>query len=95
MSPWYWAPIGLAVLGIGLQVYETWWFDDFSWPGALLLLVAAVWAVGLGISHEPASWSSPAPATTRVCTAQALEPVYNEPLKHAVPTWVCVGWSEQ
>lgn len=77
MSPWYWVPIALAVLGAAQWAVLVYWDEDRSyWFGGLLLLGAFVWANWLWISHEPASWNSPA-------------------LKHDVPTWVCVGWSEQ
>lgn len=90
MSPWYWAPIGLTAFGLVRIVYLLYLEDELGWLAGCCLLAALVWTVTLQAVHT----HNPAPATTRVCTAQALEPVYSQPLKHTVPTWVCVGWSE-
>jgi hypothetical protein len=95
LSPWYWISIGLVVLAVAWAGWTAYDIGEIGFTPAVLIVVAVIWVGCVWYHDEPASWKTPTPVPTRECVVQQLEPVYSQPLKHTVPTWVCTGWSEQ
>lgn len=91
MDPWYWAPIGLAAVGVLRLGWVMVWEEEVSRLALAMMVAALMWTDILQVMHT----HNQAPATTQVCTAMSLEWVYDPGEKREVQTWVCTGWSQQ
>jgi hypothetical protein len=95
----YWAAVAFAIAGVLWFLWDFFVWQEWSFIGTALLIVAGLWALGVLGVHAHVLFANdqaaPTPTPTRQCTVQQWQSHWDVNLKRYLASWVCVGWSKQ